>query len=618
MDTLTLRGRVVVHPRGFGFVDDGDVSAFVTPPVLNPFLADDVVECKATQGDDGRWMASDLALVDRPRVELYGTVVSHRGAAHLKVDREVANTDWPLDDGGVTFTVGDHLLARVEGKTAVALRVLEGDDRALTRVVARHAIPTEFSPAAVSEAESARAIPHALDHRRDLRDVPTVTIDAPSTRDIDDAIAVLPADGDGALRLLVSIADVGRFVPMGGPLDADARARGTSVYLAGRVIPMLPDGLSSDWISLLPGVERSCLTAELRIDDEGRVTAVDVYESLIRSWARLNYDEVAAFLDRGEVSTAMEPVRDAAPWFRTVSARLALARARRGGVEINRDEARVSVDAAGVSVEGVKANSAHLLIERCMVAANEAIATWLRDRGVPGVYRVHDSPSPEAVRDLDEFATNFGFAPGFGERLTPLALAAFDRQISAMPSEAAIRGVLLRSLGPSALHGAPFHALRLAAPLYLHFTSPIRRYADLAVHRMIRAYLHGERAWRIRDEEVESLAAHLNARSRGAARAETDRRRMLLARYMGERVGQTFTARVVKARPFGVVAQIDTTLIEGTIPLEKLPEGPYTLAAREGAVVSSTRRFAVGMPVTVKVVSADEALGRVEFALVEG
>jgi ribonuclease R len=617
------RGTVSVHPRGFGFFTEENTtppaSSFVIPPELNAFLADDVVEAVVTVGEDGRTNASALKLLERPRTELFGTVVIHRGAAHLKVDREVANTDWPLVHAGPAPAAGAHVLARVDGTKAVLVDVLETPDaQTLAQVIARHGIATVVAPAALAEAERARAIAHTVDGRRDLREVPTVTIDAASTRDIDDAISVLPADEDGAVRLMVSIADVSAFVPAGSPLDRDARARATSVYLAGRVIPMLPDGLSSEWISLLPGVDRMCLTAELRIDPEGTVVAVDVYESLIRSWARLTYDEVADFLDHGDVSPALEPVCEAAPWWRTVSARLHLARTRRGGVEVARDETFVVLDAVTGLATGIEAHqptSAHVLIERCMVAANEAVARWLAERGVPGVYRVHDVPGPDAVRELSAVAERFGYASGFGPTLSPLALAAFDHQISSSPSEPAIRGVLLRSLGPARYTVFPSVHFGLGATLYLHFTSPIRRYADLAVHRLVKAYLRGERAWSLRDPELESLARHINLRARLAARAETDRHRMLVAGYMTRHVGEHFSARVVKVRPFGVVAQIDTTLVEGTLAFDALPDGPYTVDPTGSSARSATRRYAVGDPVRVTVVRTDPSLGRIELAL---
>lgn len=622
-NTRHARGLVSVHPRGFGFFTEEDTdppkSSFVTPPELNAFLADDVVEALVTTGEDGRTTASNLRLIDRPRTEIFGTVVIHRGVAHLKVDREVANTDWLLVHTGPAPAAGAHALARIEDQRAVLVEVLDTPDaQTLAQVIARHGIATVVPPAAQAEAERARKIPHTVNGRRDLREVPTVTIDAASTRDIDDAISVLPADEDGAVRLLVSIADVSAFVPEGGALDQDARARATSVYLAGRVIPMLPDGLSSEWISLLPGVDRMCLTAELRIDPEGTVVAVDVYESLIRSWSRLTYDEVADFLDHGDVSPGIEPVYEAAPWWRTVSARLHMARTRRGGVEVARDETFVVLDAVTGLATGIEAHqptSAHVLIERCMVAANEAVARWLVERGVPGVYRVHDVPGPDAVRELSAVAERFGYASGFGSKLSPLSLAAFDHQIATSPSEPAIRGVLLRSLGPARYTVFPSTHFGLGAPLYLHFTSPIRRYADLAVHRLVKSYLHGSRTWSMRDPALESLARHINLRARLAARAETDRHRMLVAGYMTRHIGEHFSARVVKIRPFGVVAQIDTTLVEGTLPFEALPEGPYTVEPSGGAARSPTKRYAVGDAVRVTVVKTDPSLGRIELAL---
>ncbi|MFP2909923.1 ribonuclease R family protein [Pyxidicoccus sp. 3LFB2] len=622
----TVTGRIDVHPRGFGFLtvqSPGSrevLSAFIPPPDLNPYFAGDIVTATVTAAADGRWTASGLALVERPRTQVYGEVVLRKGATFLRVDREVANSDWPLDTGAAQLAFGDAVVARIaEGKLVLAYRVEPGEDRSLERVIARHGLRKIFSVEALDEARRARTVPHALGARRDLRSIPTVTVDAPSTRDIDDAISVLPAGPDGALRLLVSIADVSEYVTEGSPLDVEARERATSVYLAGRVLPMLPEQLSSHWLSLVPGEERLCLTVELRIDPQGRVTAADVYESVIRSWARLNYDETAAFLDRGEVSAPMEPVKDVMPWFRLAAARLAVARAARGGVEFAREEARFTFDEDTGELSGLvseRLTSAHGMIERFMVAANEAIALWLQARGVPGVFRVHEQPDPLRVADLNAFAEHSGFAAGFGRELTPLALAAFDRQIAGAAAEAALRSVLHRSLGPSRYTVKPLPHFGLAAPLYLHFTSPIRRYADLAVHRTLKAYLRGRRDFIDEDPAFEELAVHINAKARASARAETDRHRVLEARWMEARVGQQFSARVTRVRPFGLVAQLDGMLVEGVVPTESLPGGPFRPDERELSLVGKERTFTVGMPVRVKVASTDEQLGRVELALV--
>ena len=623
----TVTGRITVHPRGFGFLTEenaetGEIlSAFVTPPDLNAFLSDDIATGSVTTGADGRFTASGLTLLERPRDQLFGEVVVRRDATWLRVDREVANTDWPLDTQNTPVKPGDGVVARIVDRSAVLLRtVAAGADLALEQIIARHGLRTEFDTAALQEARASIQRAHAGEGRRDLREVPTITVDAPSTRDIDDAISVLPAASDGALRLLVSIADVAEFVPNGSALDRAARERGTSTYLAGRVLPMFPEELSSHWLSLLPGEDRLCLTAEMRIDAEGRVTATDVYESVIKSWARVNYTEMAAFLDRGEVSKNLGPMRTALPWFRTAAARIAMARFRRGGVEIARDEAHIVFDAQTGNASGLDnaaPTSAHVMIERFMVAANEAIANWLRDRGVPAVYRVHDEPDPLRVSDLVAFAHNFGFEAGFGRTLSPLALAAFDHQIKGALSEAALRAVLLRSIGAARYTVFPTGHFGLAAPLYLHFTSPIRRYADLAVHRLVKQYLHGHREFIADDAEIEKLAAHINRRARVAARAETDRRRTLVARLMTAHIGESFSARIMCVRPFGLLAQLDATLAEGVIPPDALPDGPYQPDPRETAMVGPKRSFEIGMAVRVRIVSTDPVLGRIEFALAE-
>jgi len=620
-----VTGRIDIHPRGFGFLGvqpstPGEVlSAFIPPPELSPFLADDVVSATVSQGADGRWSASGLSLLQRTRDQVYGEVVLRKGAPHLRIDKEVANTDWPLDAAGSEIQPGDAVVARVaEGKVVLLYKLEPGADRSIARVIARHGLRRDFAPEVLEVARAAQAQPHALGARRDLRSLPTVTVDAPSTRDIDDAISVLPAGADGALRLLVSIADVAEFVTEGTVLDQAARERATSVYLAGHVLPMLPEELSAHWLSLVPHEERLCLTVELRIDAEGRVTAADVYESIIRSWARLNYDEVADFLDRGIVSQAMEPVRDVMPWFRAAAARLAVARSGRGGIEMSREEARFTfnLETGQVSgIENVRPTSAHKMIERFMVAANEAIGEWMLTRGLPALYRVQDEPDPQRVADLAAFAQHSGFAAGFGGRLTPLALGAFDRQISGCSAEPALRSVLRRSLGPARYTVVPSGHFGLAARWYLHFTSPIRRYADLAVHRVLKQYLRGRRDFSHQDPAVEQLAVHINARARAASRAEQDRDRVLEARLMATHVGKTYLGRITRVKPFGLIVQLDDMLVEGVLPVDALPGGPFQPDARETSLVGPGSTFTIGMPLQVKVSSTDELLGRIEFTM---
>jgi len=623
--TARQTGRISLNPRGFGFLNlegpEGEWVAFVTPPDLNPFLDGDLVSAVVTSSEGGRFTASALALVERERTELFGSVTTRGRRRHLKVDRIVANTDWPFAEGSAEgLEEGAFMVAAIRGGEVVPLRaVAAGADLGLERCVVRHGIRSIFPTIAI-EAARAAALAPALGlpgGRRDLRDVPTVTIDAATTTDIDDALSVIPAGADGALRVLVSISDVDAFVPEGSPADVEARLRGTSVYLAGRVIPMLPELLSSDAASLHEGRERPAITAELRIDPEGRVTAIDLYASLIRSHARLTYDAVAELFATGASSGVPAAVVPTMRWLRTAAARLSAVRAARGGVDLGRDEAYVSFDPATREPTGIEPrgeNEAHRLVERLMVAANEAVAEWLCTRGLPGVFRVHDQPSPDRVEMLSQFAHNLGVETGFGPVLSPRGLAAFEAQFRGTAIEPTMRTVLGKTLGPARYTVEPTPHFGLAAPLYLHFTSPIRRYSDLAVHRIIKRYLGGDRSLIAGDPAIEALAQELNRLAYRATKAEAERHRMVVARWFASRVGEHVSGNVVAVKPFGLVVQLKGTGATGTVAMDALPDGPYHMEAGGYAAASEARRYAVGEPIEVVIAGTNEELGRVELA----
>lgn len=614
----TIEGRVSVHPRGFGFLTGEDRTAFVIPPELNGFLEGDLVSAIVAEGEPGRWNASSLQLLQRSRRELFGSVVRRGKRTFLKVDRLVSNTDWLLQGEVRNLAEGQWLVARIEGQHAVALRVVEEDaDLGLERCVVRHGIRAHFPDELEEQANAlaARALPSG---RRDLRQIPTVTIDAPSTTDIDDALSALPAEPDGSLRVLVSIADVDAWVPEGCDLDLEARERGTSVYLAGRILPMLPHRLSSESISLLPDQDRLALTAELRIGPEGEIHSVDVYESLMRSHARLSYEAVSDFLVHQESQAIPEEVQGTLRRLRTASARLSTVRSARGGVELGREEAYISFDPATREPSDLQPRGetmAHRLVERLMVAANEAIAGWLVARGLPAMYRVHPEPGSEQVEMLAQSAANFGLEPAFGPRLTPRGLAAFEQQYRDTPFAPALRTVLGWALGPARYTVDPGMHFGLGAPLYLHFTSPIRRYADLVVHRIVKGYLAGERGLRPGDAGLAELAEHLNRVTYRAGKAENERHRMLVARYFTQRVGEVLEGNIVSVKPFGLVVQMLGTGATGTLATEVLPDGPYEIEEAGQALVGRYDRFAVGDFVEVVVAGANEELGRVELHL---
>ena len=379
---------------------------------------------------------------------------------------------------------------------------------------------------------------------------------------------------------------------------------------------MLPSELSSDAASLKEGCDRPALTAEIRIDAEGRVTSADLYPSLLRSHARLTYDAVAELFTTGSSSDVPAGVVPTLRWLRTAAARLAAVRAARGGVDLGRDEAYVSFNPATREPTGIEArgeNEAHRLVERLMVAANEGVAGWLTARGLPGVFRVHDAPAPDRVAMLAQFAHNLGVEAGFGPELTPRGLSAFEAQFRGTSTAPAMRTVLGKMLGPARYRVHPSPHFGLAAPLYLHFTSPIRRYADLAVHRIVKRYLAGDRSLVAGDAALEAVAQNLNRLAYQATKAEAERHRMVVARGFASRVGERVAGNVVAVKPFGLVVQLKGTGATGTVAMEALPDGPYTVEPGGYAVASEQRRFVVGEPIDVRIAGTNEELGRVDL-----
>ncbi len=594
--------------------DQPTQSAFITPPDLNPFMAGDLVSARLVVQDDGRCLARDLKLVQMGHRTVFGTVV-HRGQRpFLKVDRRVSNTDWPIESPQTALEDGINVVARRERHHVVPLRAVTEADSILQRILVRYDIRVDLPAAAQAQLGTLPDVDPS--NRRDLRDEPTLTIDDDSSMDLDDALSVhLPAP-DGGLRLLVHIADVDSMVPEGTALDDEARARGTSVYLAGQVVPMLPRALSEDRLSLLPGVDRPALTAELRIDAEGGVTSVDLYRSLIRSDHRLNYEQVGAFLDGRAPDDVPEPLHPTLRRLRAVGARLAVARSRRGGIRILREEAYITVDHGSkepTHIEGRTSNSAHALVERLMVAANEAVAGWLVQRGLPGLFRVHDQPDGRRVEALAESAEHLGFTPVLVSPLTPLGLAAFEAQFAGTAHEPVMRTVMTRVLGPARYTVTPSLHFGLAAPLYLHFTSPIRRYADLVVHRIVKAYLDGRRDLYSGDPELETLAQHINDRAYKATKAERERKDALAARLFISKVGDRYAGTIVAVKAFGLVVELPGTGISGTVAMDDLPGGPFRVDQARQRLLGPHRSFGIGADLAVEVVGADETLGRIEL-----
>ena len=646
---LTGTGTFRPHVRGFGFVDldephttaggAGIQSCFVPPPLTPALLDGDAVRASFVVEQDGRATASGVELLQRTRTEVFGVVED--GLA-LRVDPHLGSGRWTLQGRVEDLPVGTAVLADITGdRTADPSDEWDDPtdaDALLERVRVRHRLPVSHPQEVLAEADaqasgSVAGRRRGRDRlpRRDLRSLTTFTIDAPSSRDLDDALSVYAADPDGGIRVCVHIADVAAHVRPGTAVDAEARRAATSVYLPGWVRPMLPNRLSDDALSLVPDADRDALTVEMRIAADGEITAADVYASQIRSDVRLSYETAAAVLAGAPPEEPVAaPVVEALRWLRTAGARLGVQRLRRGGVEARRVEPELAVEVVEGVAEQVAAtpsNPANLLIERLMVAANESVAGWLVDRGLPGVFRVHPPPGPDAALALEAFCAAAGFHPGFGRTLTPLGLSALSSQLDAAAdaTASAVWDVLLGFLGRASYTPDAGLHFGLASPGYVHFTSPLRRYADLVVHRTVHAFLSGERspdAYPSHGDLVE-LCAHLDASTRTAAMAERQMRKSLwlvtLARTAEQDPRARLTGRVTGVGAKGLFVTLDGSHVSGMVTLRSLPGRGWRESTDGLSVVDAAgHRHGYGDAVEVEVASADVESGQLELRLVTG
>lgn len=626
MNMTEVTGTLVLHTKGFGFLVDQDrQSHFVPPPLLKDFFLNDLCEAEIEEESPGRTRVNKIWLVKRDRRTLFGVARKKRKRWILEPDPEVAASDLDLDPNNFDLEDGDNVLVDLleNGRARVRDQFYYDDqspERDIARIGSRYDVRLDFSKKSIKQMKKIpKRWTRAMNKgRRDLRDLTTYTVDAPSTCDIDDAISVMPADSHGGVRLFVSIADATAFIPNESALDLEARDRATSVYMIGHVLPMLPRDLSENRLSLLPDKDRLTLTAEMRIDPEGSITSLDLYESIIRSDGRISYTEADRYL-RGLETPEDEAMAESFKWFRAASARLGIQRSLRGGYENPHVEPKIEMDEDSgepTHIVARRQNTAHRMIERFMVAANESVARWLCDRGLETLYRVHKPPTKERVIDLVRFARNFGLEAGVTDSLSPIGLAAVGAQVRDFPAGAAFSSVLMRCLGKAFYSPNNEGHFGLASTHYLHFTSPIRRYADMVVHRIIKLYLSGER-----DEidlDMEDIANQIALREKAANSAERDHQKVVWARYMSTKIGEIYEGNITGVKSFGLFIQLNESRIQGLLPVESLGRKRTKVHFDEASLSLKVgrRTYETGQPLRVKVASTDIERGRIEFKLV--
>jgi ribonuclease R len=533
----------------------------------------------------------------------------------------------PADKNGAV--AGDIVwIEATGGALSRRARVLErigpmSDPRTVSLIaIAANDIPVEFPKAALDEAERAKAAP--MGHRLDLRDVPLVTIDGEDARDFDDAVFAEPdPDHPGCWRLLVAIADVAWYVRHDKPLDRAAYQRGTSVYFPDRVVPMLPEALSNHWCSLVPREDRPVLVAEMSIDAEGHLKRYRFHRAMMRSAARLTYTRVQRAMDGApdaEIAPFMETV--IRPLYGAYKVLLA-AREKRGALDLDLPERQVTLGSDGRIAEiGVRERlDSHKLIEEFMVLANVAAAQALEQRHAPCLYRVHDQPDAAKLEALREFLGTLGIAVPTGQRLRPADLNRVLHQIADKPVSQLVSQTVLRSQSQAVYSPDNLGHFGLALARYAHFTSPIRRYPDLIVHRsLIVAYGLGEGGLAEADKgRFIEFGEHLSMCERRAVAAERSAMDRYVAAYMAAHVGATFPGRVTSVTRFGLFAALDGTGADGLIPIRSL--GQEFFRHDEGRQILIGERtgetYGLGDRLRLKLVEADTATGGLLFEIVD-
>ena len=633
-----VTGVIHLKAEGYGFVSPllgnggRENDLFIPPQYVRGALDGDVVRARAVRGRDGRLAGEVLEVVERRRQLALG-IYQAKGKAQWVIPHDRTLSENIVVPRHPRAKDGDMVKVRLHREIQGALQgeiiaVLgsRGNPQFETLASAyAEGFADEFDPATLIAAQSVpdHVHPEEIAGRRDLRHLPLVTIDGEDARDFDDAVHV--SRTPGGYRLVVAIADVAHYVRPGGPLDREALRRATSVYFPAAVLPMIPERLSNGICSLNPDVDRLCMVCDLALDKSGKPLQTDIYEAVMRSHARLTYTRVAEAL-AGDPDPQLRPLLDELKVAHELSKELTGQRQARGSIDFDLPEAKIVLDEQGRVAEIVRRprNDAHRLVEEFMLAANEGVARFFEVRGLPTVYRIHDQPDREKLEAFAALARSHGFELPTGDELTPAVLNRFLEAVEGKPAQKALNSLLLRAMMQAQYSPDNIGHYGLAAPTYLHFTSPIRRYPDLMVHRLLKEHwARGGRPLSDRErEEQESylagVAAQCSDRERAAMKVERDVDSFYSALYMQDKVGEKFKAVVSGVAEFGLFCELEEVFVEGLVPAESLGEGVELDKKMQRLVVgSSGRSYSIGDEVSVEVTSADPARRRITLSLAQ-
>jgi len=634
-------GTISAHPDGFGFLipDAGGDDMFIGASELRKVFHGDRVMGRVLEIDRrGRQVGVIVEVLERRHQTIVGRYFDEDRMGFVAPEDKRMNQDLFIPEGDQGEAKNGQMVVAeiVRQPTARAQaigRVVEilGDHMAkgmeIEVAMRKFELPHIWPDAVEAQASQfTETVPEqAKQDRVDLRNVPLVTIDGEDARDFDDAVYCEP-DGKG-WRLLVAIADVSSYVKPGSPLEEEAYKRGTSVYFPNRVIPMLPEVLSNGLCSLNPEVDRLCMVCDMRITASGKIKKFEFLEAVMRSHARLIYDEVAAILVDGD--PALRKKREAQlPHLEnlyTLYKALHKVRVKRGSIELDLPETYIVHDDKGRIDRIVprERNDAHRLIEECMLAANICAAEFLAKNKMPVLYRVHEQPQEEKLANLREFLFELGLTLRGRDKPKPKDFSAVLRESEGRPDSHLIHTVMLRSMSQAVYSPDQLGHFALAYDRYTHFTSPIRRYPDLMVHRAIKAVLAGRKARKQyileNRDQITTQGEHCSMTSRRADEANWDVVKWLKTEYMEDKVGEEFAGVINGVTNFGIFVELTDIFVEGLVHITSLGNDYYQFDPAKHRLTGerTNETLRLGDPVHVKVVRVDLDEARIDFELVD-
>lgn len=636
LDLVT--GKVSGHRDGFGFVirDDGEPDdIFLSAREMRSLFDGDRVAIRMV-GDDhrGRPQGELVDVLERGTREIAGQFIRERGIGIVIPDNAKLSHRILIPKGeAANAKHGNMVVAEIldypthveqaTGRITTIIGVPGEKGIATDIAIHAHAIPFKW-PAAVSKevAGFGTTVPGtAHSGRTELRNVDLITIDGADARDFDDAVYCKKSDN--GWRLLVAIADVAHYVSIGSALDKEAIVRGTSVYFPDRVVPMLPEVLSNGLCSLNPKVDRLCMVCDMRVSPAGKVTKATFFEAVMKSKARLTYSQVGDFLSGASKSSVPKELQSSVRDLHDLYKVFAKARGRRGAIEIDLPQTKFKLNKDGEidRIEVVPRNDAHRLIEECMIAANVEAAKFLKKHRIPGLYRVHPKPDTDRFNDLRLYLLSLGLKVPHPDHVEPRHFTQLIEQVKDRPDSAAITMAMLRSLTHAEYSPANVGHFGLALESYAHFTSPIRRYPDLLVHRAIRHIVRGGKTGKYDygPKEMERLGAITSAHEKRAEEATRDVEAWLKCQYMEGHLGEEFDGVITGVTNFGLFVQITELMTDGLVHVTSLANDYYKYDAGSQRLVGERggHSYGLGSEMRIRVQRVDMETRKIDFRPVE-